>query len=187
LISGRGSNMVSILEAIQHHRLDAEVKLVFSNNPQAEGLNRAQSFGVPTIAYSISEFDSKESYEQALIHTIRSSGVELIILAGYMRVLGRAFIQAFEGRILNIHPSLLPSFKGLHAQRQALDYGVKKAGCTVHYVNEEVDSGKIVDQGVVDVLPDDSEDSLSARILEVEHAIYPRAIQSVIEERRRTS
>jgi phosphoribosylglycinamide formyltransferase 1 len=185
LISGRGSNMVSIIEAIQQNKLEADLKIVLSNNPDAPGLEKAKSLGIPVKAFKIKDFDDKEAYERALIAELSAAGIELVVLAGYMRVLGDSFISAFEHKILNIHPSLLPDFKGLHAQRQAVEAKVKTAGCTVHFVDNSLDGGPIIEQLSVDVSESDTEETLSQKILKKEHDLYPRTIQKVIEQRRR--
>ena len=180
LISGRGSNMVAIHEAIQANKVDAEIAVVISNKPDAQGLEIAAEFGLKTVAIPPKHYASMAEYEQAVGDALRDAGVEWVILAGYMRILGREFIRAFEGRILNIHPSLLPRFKGLNAQRQAIKAGVKEAGCSVHFVVEELDSGPIILQKKVPVMPGDDEATLSSRILVQEHIAYPKAIQRVI-------
>lgn len=180
LISGRGSNMVAIHEAIQAKILDAEIAVVISNKPEAQGLELAAEFGLKTVAIPPKNYASMTAYEQAVGDALRDAGVEWVTLAGYMRILGREFIRAFEGRILNIHPSLLPRFKGLNAQRQAIQAGVKEAGCSVHFVVEELDSGPIILQKKVPVMPGDDEATLSSRILVQEHIAYPEAIQRVI-------
>lgn len=184
LISGRGSNLLALIHAIETNAVDADIRIVISNNPTAEGLKKAASYGIKCVAVQQKEYDSKEAFEARLIDLLKQENLDLIVLAGYMRVLGDAFIDAFEGNIVNIHPSLLPSFKGLHAQRQALEAGVKKAGCTVHFVDKTLDGGPIIAQAVVDVLENDTEESLSNRILEQEHTLYPQAIQTIIQQRR---
>ena len=136
------------------------------------------------MSFQQKAFENKTAFETAMINALKEENVDLVILAGYMRVLGDEFIDAFEGQIVNIHPSLLPDFKGLHPQRQALEAGVKKAGCTVHFVDKTLDGGPIIDQAVVDVLDDDTEESLSSRILEKEHVLYPHAIQTILQKKR---
>ncbi|MFC1617154.1 phosphoribosylglycinamide formyltransferase [Candidatus Margulisiibacteriota bacterium] len=168
LISGRGSNMQAILQAIKAGFLDAECTIVISNKADAKGLEVAKSFGSQTAV---------STDEKQILGILQGHKVDLIILAGYMRIVGKILLDAFPNKILNIHPSLLPSFKGLNAQRQALKAGVKISGCTVHYVNEKLDDGKIIFQEPVPVLDHDTEASLSKRILEKEHVIYPKAIQ----------
>ena len=184
LISGRGSNLGAIINAIKETRLEAEIKIVISNNKNAAGLELARESGIKTECCDVKLFETKDKYEEKIADLIEKSGAKLIILAGYMRVIGETFIKRFNNNIINIHPSLLPSFKGLNAQKQALDYGVKVAGCTVHYVTEEVDGGQIIDQVAVEIEETDTEESLSQRILKEEHQLYPKVIQKIIEERR---
>jgi phosphoribosylglycinamide formyltransferase-1 len=181
LISGRGSNLQAILDAIRDGKLAARVGIVISNVPGAPGLERARKAGVPTEVLSHRDFASREKYDEALVERLRAHQVDVVCLAGFMRLLSPVFVRAFRGRILNVHPSLLPSFPGLHAQRQALDHGVKVTGATVHLVDEELDHGPILLQSAVPVLEDDDEESLSARILKQEHRIYPQAIALVLD------
>jgi phosphoribosylglycinamide formyltransferase-1 len=181
LISGRGSNLQAILDAIGEGRLDARVGVVVSNVAGAPGLERARKAGVPIEVLSHKDFASREEYDEALLARLRAHGVDLVCLAGFMRLLSPLFVRAYSGRILNVHPSLLPSFPGLHAQRQALERGVKVTGATVHVVDEKLDHGPILLQSAVPVLEDDDEESLSARILEQEHRIYPEAIALMLE------
>jgi phosphoribosylglycinamide formyltransferase-1 len=181
LVSGRGSNLQAILDAIRDGRLKARVGVVLSNVAGAPGLERARAAGVPAQVLSHKDFPSRERYDEALVERLRAHEVDLVCLAGFMRLLSPVFVRAFPGRILNVHPSLLPSFPGLHAQRQALEHGVKVTGATVHLVDEELDHGPILMQSAVPVLEGDDEDSLSARILEQEHKIYPEAIALVLE------
>ena len=176
LISGRGSNMVALLDAMEAGRIAAVPALVLSNRPGAAGLETAAARGVPTAVLSHRKIKPREVHEQSVIDCLREHQVDLVCLAGYMRLLSPLFVQAFPGRILNIHPSLLPAFPGLDAQQQALEYGVKKAGCTVHFVDDECDHGPIVLQATVPILDDDTDESLSARILEQEHRVYPEAV-----------
>ena len=180
LISGRGSNMVAIAEAVRDGRIpDAEIAVVISDQPDAPGLARASEMGLPT---QISEKKGRKraDHDAEIVTALRAHGVELICLAGYMRLLSPEFIAAYRGRILNIHPSLLPAFPGLHAQRQALEYGVKITGCTVHLVDEGLDTGPILAQVAVPVLDGDTEATLSARILEQEHTLYVAVIASFV-------
>jgi|SRR5579872_1540952 len=179
LISGRGSNFMAIADAIAAHRLHAEITIVISNRLEAPGIAAAQERGLHAIAISSKGLD-REAYDRQLIDELRKNSVDLVCLAGYMRILSGHFIREFHQRILNIHPSLLPAFPGLDAQYQALEHGVKFSGCTVHFVEEGLDSGPIVSQAVVPVLPDDTAESLSARILKEEHRIYPQAIGLVL-------
>ena len=177
LASGGGSNLQAILDACAAGRIPAQVAVVIANVAGAQALSRAQAAGVPAVLLPHSEFASREAYDAALIAALRKHDVELVCLAGFMRLVTPVLLGAFPGRILNIHPSLLPSFPGMHAVRQALAAGVRVAGCTVHVVDEGTDSGPIVIQAAVPVLEGDSEESLAARILKEEHRIYPRAIQ----------
>jgi phosphoribosylglycinamide formyltransferase-1 len=175
LLSGRGSNFVAIYEAIQRGDLAAEICCVISNVPEAGGLKRAGEFGLNAICLPSKGIDRVE-YDRLLVKTLRSFDPALICMAGFMRILSPEFLGEYPSRVLNIHPALLPSFPGLHAQRQALQYGVKVSGCTVHIADEGVDTGPILLQSAVEVLDDDTEETLSARILEQEHQIYWRAI-----------
>jgi len=177
LISGGGTNLQAIIDAIEAKKLDAEICVVLSNQADAYGLARAKQHGIATAVLDHKSFASREDYDQAVVDVLRARGVELVILVGFMRLLSPVFIKAYSNRIMNIHPSLLPSFPGLHVQKKALDHGVRFAGCTVHFVNEECDEGPIIIQAVVPVYPDDDEATLAARILKQEHRIYPRAIQ----------
>jgi phosphoribosylglycinamide formyltransferase-1 len=185
LISGRGSNMEALAEACAADDFPAEVRLVLSNRPDASGLEKAASFGIPTAVIDHREFQDKAAFEGAVIAELERQGVELICLAGFMRVLSAAFVERFPMRILNIHPSLLPSFAGLHVQQQAIDHGVRYSGCTVHFVVPEVDAGPIIVQAVVPIEPDDTAETLAARILEQEHRIYPEAVRLFAEGRLR--
>ena len=179
LISGRGSNMVALLDAIRSGRLEAEAALVISNIETAEGLGRAEQQGVETLFIS-HKGRSREEHDREMIAELDRRGVSLVCLAGYMRLVSPLFIRHFENRVLNIHPSLLPAFPGLDAQRQALEHGAKITGCTVHIVDEELDHGPIVSQRAVAVRDDDTVATLSARILEQEHLAYPEAVGIVL-------
>lgn len=183
LISGNGSNLQAMIDAIEKKQLDAEVRVVISNRADAYGLVRARKHGVPTEIVDHGKFPSREAFDQHLIERFKVQQVELVVLAGFMRLLSADFVHAFSNRIMNIHPALLPAFPGLHVQRKAVEAGVRFSGCTVHFVNEECDQGPIIIQAVVPVFPDDSEESLSARILKEEHRIYPKAIQLYSEGR----
>jgi phosphoribosylglycinamide formyltransferase 1 len=183
LISGSGTNLQSIIDAIEAKKLDAKIEVVLSNKADAYGLARAQNHGIRTEILDHKAFGSREAYDQAVVDLLRARGVELVVLAGFMRLLSPVFVKAYSNRIMNIHPALLPSFPGLHVQKKALDHGVRFSGCTVHFVNEECDEGPIIIQAVVPVYPDDSEEQLAARILKQEHRIYPRAIQLYAEGR----
>ena len=183
LASGRGSNLQAILDAIKAQTLDAQVMVVLSDKPDAKALDRARAEGIDAYYINPKAYADKAAYEKALLEHIVPYNCALICLAGYMRILSPYFVQHAPCRIMNIHPSLLPSFPGLHAHQQALDYGVKYSGCTVHFVDEGVDSGSIIFQEIVDVLPDDTEDTLAERILVKEHQVYPKAIQMFAEGR----
>ena len=183
LISGRGSNLQSIINAITSRRLDATIAVVVSNRADAQGLQRASDAGIDAVHLSPRAYPDRDAYDQALADLLRSRGVELVCLAGFMRLVGRPLLDAFPNRILNIHPSLLPSFPGLDAQRQALEHGVRVTGATVHIVNAELDGGPIVLQAPVPVLEDDTVETLSARVLMEEHRLYPDAIGLVLDGR----
>jgi phosphoribosylglycinamide formyltransferase-1 len=183
LISGRGSNLQSIIDAASCGHLDAAVALVVSNRPEAAGLVRAREAGIDARWMNPRDHGDREDYERAIVEVLRDRGVDLICLAGYMRLVGAALLDAFPNRILNIHPSLLPAFPGLHAQRQALEHGVRVTGATVHLVTHELDNGPIVLQAAVPVLNGDTVETLSARILIEEHRNYPEAIQVVLRAR----
>ena len=176
LLSGRGSNFVAIANAIRSGLLDAEIAVVVSNKAAAPGIEAAQALGLNASVVPAKGL-TREEHDAELVRVLRESGTELIVLAGYMRLLTPEFIREFPERIVNIHPSLLPAFPGLHAQRQALDYGVKVAGCTVHFVGDGLDDGPIILQKTVPVMDGDTEETLSARILEQEHLAYPEALQ----------
>ena len=185
LVSGNGTNLQSLIDAVEAKKLDAKIELVLSNKASAYGLVRARSHGIPTEMLEHKEFSSREAYDQAVVDLLRRRGVELVVLAGFMRLLSPLFVRAYSNHIMNIHPALLPSFPGLHVQKKALEHGVRFSGCTVHFVNEECDEGPIIIQAVVPVFPDDTEETLAARILRQEHRIYPRAIQLYAEGRLR--
>jgi phosphoribosylglycinamide formyltransferase-1 len=185
LISGRGTNMERLIQACQAGEIPAQVVRVISDNPEARGLERARAYGVPTVVVPARAFPDRAAFEEALLTAVREADSDLICLAGFMRILSPRFVQAYRYRIMNIHPALLPSFPGLHAQRQALEYGVKVSGCTVHFVDEGVDTGPIIVQKAVPVLEDDTEETLAARILEKEHEAYPEAVRLFFEGRLR--
>ncbi len=180
LISGRGSNLQAIIDAIRDGILDAAIGVVISNRESAPGLLRAREAGIETVVVSASRYANRDDYDRALVDELRARRIDLVCLAGYMRLVGRPMLDAFPLRILNVHPSLLPAFPGLDAQRQALDYGVRVSGATVHFVTEELDGGPIIMQAAVPVRADDTVDSLAARILVEEHRIYPAAIAQVL-------
>lgn len=181
LASGSGSNLQAIIDEIQSGLLPAELVLVLSDKPQAYALQRAEAAGVATKVLLPADFASREDYDAELVRLLKASGAEAVALAGYMRLVTPVLLQAFPQRVLNIHPALLPSFPGLHGQRQAFEYGVKVAGCTVHFVDEGMDSGPIILQAPVPVLEDDDAERLAARILEQEHIIYPLALRLLAE------
>jgi len=177
LASGRGSNLQSIIDACAAGRIPARVAVVVSDNPGAYALERARRAGIPAVHVGAGDFDTREEYERQIIHHLTVRNVGLVCLAGYMRLVGGELLQAFPGRILNIHPALLPAFPGLHAQKQAWNYGVKHSGCTVHFVDEGMDTGPIIIQATVPVLEDDTAEQLAERILTEEHRIYPEAVR----------
>jgi phosphoribosylglycinamide formyltransferase 1 len=181
LISGRGSNLQAIIEAIAAGGLRATIAVVISNRPAASGLDRAKAAGIEALVMRHADWPTRAEYDEALAHAMHDRGVELVCLAGFMRLLGSRFLDAFPNRVLNIHPSLLPAFPGLDAQRQAFEYGVQVTGATVHLVDTGLDQGPIVQQAVVSVLSDDTVERLTARILEAEHRLYPSAIQRVLD------
>lgn len=180
LISGRGSNFEAIANSIARRKLDAEIAIVISNRANAAGIEIARERGIPLRVIASAGMD-RETYDKLLIDELRTHEVDLVCLAGFMRLLSADFIRAFPNRVLNIHPSLLPAFAGLDAQRQALEYGVRITGCTVHFVDEFLDSGPIIIQSAVPVLDADTVESLSARILLQEHAIYSQAIRYIVD------
>jgi len=181
LISGRGSNLQSIIDAIRDGRLNATIAIVISNRPEAHGLQRARDAGIHTSCIRHKDYTDRDAYDRELVRELRASHVDLVCLAGFMRIFGAEMLNAFPQRILNIHPSLLPAFPGLHPQKQALEYGVRVTGATVHVVDAALDGGPIVVQAPVPVKDDDTEDTLSARILAEEHRIYPEAIRIVLD------
>ena len=181
LISGRGSNLQALIDAIGSGGLNATIAVVISNRQDAGGLERARATGIESIVMSHRDFASRDDYDRAVAIELRARGVGLVCLAGFMRLVGAELIDAFPGRILNIHPSLLPAFPGLDAQKQAVDHGVRVSGVTVHLVTAEVDGGPIVVQRAVAVLPGDTAESLAARILEEEHRAYPEAVKMILD------
>jgi phosphoribosylglycinamide formyltransferase-1 len=183
LVSGRGTNLQAIIDAIESGELNADIAVVLSNKKEAPALKRAQIKGIETVVLDPKQFASKKEYDLALARELKNCQIDLVCLAGYMRILGPEFIGMFPDKIINIHPSLLPAFPGLDVQQKAIDYGVKFSGCTVHFVNEEIDGGPIILQAVVPVHPSDDAATLSERILIQEHLIYPRAIQMIVENR----
>lgn len=182
LLSGRGSNFEAIAAAVRDGRIPAEIALVVSNRAEAAGLEKAKTLGYETVCIP-SKGRKREEYDRDVVKALKAHQVDIVCLAGFMRILSSVFIQAFPNRILNIHPSLLPAFPGLDGQRQALEWGAKFSGCTVHIADESLDGGPIILQAVVPVLPDDTEETLSARILKEEHRIYPEAVRLLVEDR----
>lgn len=185
LISGRGSNMRSIVEACAAERWPARVAAVIGNRPGAAGLDYARERGIATALVDHKAFDSRDAFDAALADAIDGFAPDVVVLAGFMRILGAAFVRRYEGRMLNIHPSLLPSFPGLHTHERALEAGCKVAGATVHFVTPELDHGPIVMQAVVPVRPGDTAELLAERVLEREHVIYPRSVRWLVEGRLR--
>lgn len=182
-LSGRGSNFMAIHDAIVDGEINAEIVLVFSNKKEAPGLRIARERNLETLFLDPKDFPSREAYDQAIIREIKKRNVDLICLAGYMKILTDVFCDSFKNKIVNIHPALLPSFPGLHVQQKAIDWGVRFSGATVHFVTAKVDMGPIILQAVVPVLQNDTEDALSERILEQEHKIYPEAVKLYFEGR----
>lgn len=180
LISGRGSNLQALIDAVADGRLQARIAIVISNRADAAGLERARAAGIDTLTIPHRDFSTRHAFEEVLVQEVRARKVALVCLAGFMRLLGATFLDAFPNAILNVHPSLLPAFPGVDAQRQAWDYGAKLAGATVHFVTGELDGGPIVRQVAVPVLESDTPDALAARILEQEHRIYPEAVADVL-------
>ena len=183
LISGRGSNLKAIIDAIQRRELDARIAVVISNRAGAPGLDHAIGAGIEALVIDHQAYATREEYDRALVYELRKRDVALVCLAGFMRLLSPVFVDAFPNRILNIHPSLLPKYPGLHPQQQALDDHATESGATVHFVNKDLDAGPIVMQRRVPVLPGDTADTLAARILEAEHQLYPEAIAAMLERR----
>ncbi|MFA4956715.1 MAG: phosphoribosylglycinamide formyltransferase [Candidatus Methanoperedens sp.] len=185
LVSGRGSNLQAIIDSIENGYLHAQISIVISDISDAYALVRAKTHGINAVHIDPKSFDSKESYETEILRVLDSHNVQLVLLAGYMKILGKPLLNAYKNRIVNIHPALLPAFPGLHAQEQAFKHGVKVAGCTVHFVDEELDGGPIILQKCVEVKEDDTAQTLSERILEQEHKIYPEAIKLFAENKLR--
>ena len=183
LASGGGTNLQAIIDRCQDGSLAAEIAVVITNNPGAGALDRAARAGIQTLCINHRDFSGREAFDNAVVKALQDADVELVVLAGFMRIITQTFIDAFPQRVINIHPALLPAFPGLHVQQQAIDYGARFSGCTVHFVDGGVDTGPIILQAVVPILPEDSADTLAARILEQEHRAYPRAIQLIAEGR----
>ncbi|MDH5772592.1 MAG: phosphoribosylglycinamide formyltransferase [Rhodospirillaceae bacterium] len=187
LISGRGSNLQSLIDACSDDDFPAEISLVISNKADALGLKRASEASIPTKAFNHKDFSTREEFDVAMSDAIEASGAEFICLAGFMRLLSDDFVKSWRDKLINIHPSLLPSFKGLHVHEQVIERGVRFSGCTVHFVRSAMDEGPILAQAVVPVLPDDTPDTLGARVLEQEHIIYPLALRLIAEGKVRVS
>jgi phosphoribosylglycinamide formyltransferase-1 len=183
LISGSGSNLQALIDAAQAPDYPAKIVLVIANKADAYGLIRAQNAGIATLVLSHQDYPSREAYDLALTEALEAMNIECVCLAGFMRLLTPGFVKHWHNRLINIHPSLLPAFKGLHTHQAALDAGVKFAGCTVHFVREEMDAGPIIAQAVVDVLDDDTADTLAARVLTQEHRLYPQVLRWFAEGR----
>jgi phosphoribosylglycinamide formyltransferase 1 len=183
LVSGSGTNLQAILDAIRERTLDARLAVVVSNVPEAKALDRARAANVETVVVDHRGFADRAAFDAAVVEVLRARGVELVVLAGFMRLLTPALLDAFPMRIVNVHPALLPAFPGIHGQRQALEYGVRVAGCTVHFVDRGTDTGPIIAQATVPVLDDDDEATLTARILVKEHELLPRVLQWVADGR----
>lgn len=183
LVSGRGSNLQALIDAVISKELNVEICLVLSDKADAYALERAHRHGIPTVVVQRKGYSNKEEFQKAILEEVKSYGAELVVLAGFMRILGRTFLSSFPNRVINIHPALLPAFPGIDAQRQALDYGVKFSGCTVHFVDEGMDSGPIIAQRIVPVMDDDDRDSLADRILEQEHLLIVEGVKLFSEGR----
>ncbi|WP_319541755.1 phosphoribosylglycinamide formyltransferase [uncultured Pseudodesulfovibrio sp.] len=186
LVSGNGSNLQSIIDRIEAGALDVEIKLVISNKADAYGLERARSHGIPTRVLLHTEYDSREAFDTDMVRAIRDSGVDesgVVVMAGFMRIVTHVFLGVFENRVINIHPALLPSFPGVYGQGDAADYGVKISGCTVHFVDEQMDHGPVIIQAAVPCLPGEGGGGLSPRILKMEHRVLPQALQWLVDGR----
>lgn len=183
LLSGRGSNFRALYRATKEGKIPAEIVLVITDRRDAQGAASAKEYGIETLHFRRKDYSDRVSFDMAIADAIEERNIDLICLAGYMRILTPEFVRRFKGRIMNIHPALLPAFPGLHAQRQAVEYGVRYSGATVHFVDEGVDSGPIILQAVVPVYQDDSEETLAERILKEEHRIYPEAVRLFFEGR----
>ena len=183
LASGGGTNLQAIIDRCADGSVDAEIAILICNNPGAGAIDRAEKAGIKTVTIDHRGFESRNDFDHAIVAALREADVELVVLAGFMRIVTETILDAFPNRVMNIHPALLPAFPGLHVQKKAIEYGAKFSGCTVHFVDAGVDTGPIIIQAVVPVFDDDTEESLSARILAREHQIYPRAIQLLAEDR----
>ncbi len=187
LISGRGTNMEALIEACRDKKYPAEIVLVISNRPKAPGLDYARRAGIRTEVVDHKEFESRDAFEQTINNILKQAKIELICLAGFMRVLNPSFVNRWRDRILNIHPSLLPAYKGLHTHERVLEAGLRFTGCTVHFVRPEMDDGPIIIQAVVPITPEDTPDTLAAKVLEFEHRIYPEALRMMAQGQARVS
>lgn len=187
LISGRGSNMTALIDACKQESYPAEVTVVISNRPKAKGLKTAESHDIPTAVVDHKDYEDRGAFEAALEEVLQDHGVDLICLAGFMRLLGNDFVNNRRDRMINIHPSLLPAYRGLHTHQRVIEAGVKFTGCTVHYVRPEMDDGPVIIQAAVPVLPDDTEKTLAARVLKYEHIIYPEAVRLIAGGKARVS
>ncbi len=187
LISGRGTNMEALIEACRDKKYPAEIVLVISNRPKAPGLDYARRAGIRTEVVDHKEFESRDAFEQTIHNILKQAKIELICLAGFMRVLNPSFVNRWRDRILNIHPSLLPAYKGLHTHERVLEAGLRFTGCTVHFVRPEMDDGPIIIQAVVPITPEDTPDTLAAKVLEFEHRIYPEALRMMAQGQARVS
>ena len=183
LVSGSGTNLQAVIDAVARGRLDAKIAVVLSNIASAKGLDRAKAANIPTMVLDHKSFANREGFDAAVVEALRAYGVTCVVLAGFMRIITPVLLDAFPKRVVNIHPSLLPAFPGVHAQAQAFRYGVRVTGCTVHFVDSGVDTGAIIAQSEVRVLDTDTEESLQARILEKEHALLPTVLQWIAEDR----
>lgn len=183
LVSGRGSNLQAIIDAVRFGKLKDRISLVISDREGVQAIERCKRHAVPYKVIKRRDYASKEDFERAMVSALKAEGVELVVLAGFMRILTKTFLSAFPMKVINIHPSLIPAFQGLRAQKQAVEYGVLYSGCTVHFVAEEVDNGPVIIQACVPVIPGDTEESLSERILRYEHRILPQAIKWISEGR----
>ncbi len=181
LLSGKGSNLQAIIDHIDKGEIKAEISAVISNRPDAYGLKRAEKAGIDNVTLEHTHFSNRASFDQSLAQIISSYNPDLIVLAGFMRILSDDFVKQFQGKLINIHPSLLPKYKGLHTHKRALENGDKEHGATVHFVIPELDAGSTIIQGIVAVKPDDTEESLAQRVHHIEHIIYPKAIKSLSE------
>jgi len=183
LVSGGGSNLQSIIDSVESGYLKIQIAVVLSNKEEAYGLTRAENHGIPAEILKHGDFENREEFETRLIEILDGYSVDLVVLAGFMRVLTPLFVSHYHHRIINIHPAILPSFPGTHGQKQALDYGVRFSGCTTHFVDEGTDTGPIIIQAIVPILPDDTEESLGTRILKEEHRIFPESLKLWAERR----